>query len=245
MSHDHQNPPEGPAAPVKRGRGRPRKAPAPLPVVYHPPVDPEQSATLVSGQGQAATPPAPPEPMAAAPSPGPPTPVAGDQAERPPRKMRPADAGPHYTPVGYKFDDEMKAEFLRLYAATGQHNRSAAAIGINPETVRQHRMKFPEFGQAVAEAYRDFQESLETEALRRARQGTLEPVFQKGVKVGEIRRFSDNLLLEMLRRHIPEYRHRQQVDVNHTGGVLVVPEKAKDDADFITRFGGSPSATAN
>jgi hypothetical protein len=159
--------------------------------------------------------------------------------------MRPADAGPHYTPVGYKFDDEMKAEFLRLYAATGQHNRSAAAIGINPETVRQHRMKFPEFGQAVAEAYRDFQESLETEALRRARSGTLEPVYQKGVKVGEIRRFSDTLLLEMLRRHIPEYRHRQQVDVNHTGGVLVVPEKAKDDADFITRFGGSPSAAAN
>jgi hypothetical protein len=165
-----------------------------------------------------------------------------------------AAGAPHYTSVGhnqvggipgYKFDNELKAEFLRLYAATGQHNRSAAAVGISPETVRQHRMKFPEFGLAVAEAYRDFQESLETEALRRARQGTLEPVYQKGVKVGEIRKFSDNLLLEMLRRHIPEYRHRQQVDVNHTGGVLVVPEKARSDDDFLARFGRSPSTAAN
>lgn len=239
MSPDNQNPPEGPAAPVKRGRGRPRKTPAPLPVVYHPPVDPEEAAPAA---GQAPVGPAPPTaPAVTAPEP----PAAPEAPVRPPAGRMKAKDAPHYTPVGFKFDDEMKAEFLRLYAATGQHNRSAAAIGVNPETVRQHRMKFPEFGQAVAEAYRDFQESLETEALRRARSGTLEPVYQKGMKVGEIRKYSDTLLLEMLRRHIPEYRHRQQVDVNHTGGVLVVPERARDDADFLTRFGGSPSTQAN
>lgn len=244
MSADHQDPPSGPEAPVKRGRGRPRKTRLPEPFVYHPPKDP---APPVSGLSPADPAPAPDAEPAAASHPDqvvPPEVPAEAPARPPAGRMKPS-AAPHYTPVGFKFDDELKAEFLRLYAATGQHNRSAAAIGINPETVRQHRMKFPEFGQAVAEAYRDFQESLETEALRRARSGTLEPVFQKGVKVGEIRRFSDQLLLEMLRRHIPEYRHRQQVDVNHTGGVLVVPEKAKDDADFITRFGGSPSAAAN
>lgn len=235
----------------KPRRTRKRTAPrapgmlAPAPVVYPPPPDagsaqlaPLQAAGTTPAGGQLPPPLPPPlEAPGAAPAgdPGLPT----ELADNDPQPLS------HYRRVQNQFDEERKAEFLRYYAATGQHNKSAYAVGITPETVRQHRKKFPEFGNAVLEAYRDFQESLETEAVRRGRGGTLKPIFQKGMKVGEVREYSDTLLLEMLRRHIPEYRHRQQVDVNHTGGVLVVPEKAKDDAEFLTRFGGNPSHATN
>jgi hypothetical protein len=48
---------------------------------------------------------------------------------------------------------------------------------------------------------------LEQEAERRAFHGTLKPVFYKGVKCGDIREFSDTLLMFVLKKRDPRYRN--------------------------------------
>lgn len=51
--------------------------------------------------------------------------------------------------------------------------------------------------------------SLEDEAVRRAKEGTDEPVFYKGVECGVIRKYSDTLLIFLLKGAKPEkYRER-------------------------------------
>ncbi len=57
--------------------------------------------------------------------------------------------------------------------------------------------------------------ALEDEARRRAYDGWLEPVFHKGVKVGTVRKFSDTLLIVLLKAHKPEkYRENIKMDVS-------------------------------
>ena len=64
-------------------------------------------------------------------------------------------------------------------------------------------------------------EVLEREAWRRARDGTPEPVFQHGKEVGVIQRYSDQLLMFLLRARAPE-RYRDRVDVSVTPVIKAV-----------------------
>lgn len=64
-------------------------------------------------------------------------------------------------------------------------------------------------------------DALEDEVLRRAKDGTLKPVYQGGVKVGEIREFSDTLAIFLLKARRPEkFKDRAQVDLNATDGLV-------------------------
>jgi hypothetical protein len=63
-------------------------------------------------------------------------------------------------------------------------------------------------------------DTLEAEADRRAAEGTLRPVFYKGEQCGEIREYSDTLLIFRLKALRPEkYRERSNVAVS--GGVTI------------------------
>lgn len=128
----------------------------------------------------------------------------------------------------HTFTEEVQQEFLRIYAATGLLQKSARAVGHHPNTVRYRRTADPEFDAAVHQAKQDFCETIEAEIVRRGRVGVDKPVFQRGEQVGVVREYSDMLLLALAKRHMPEYRDKHTVDVNHTGGVLVVPGIATD-----------------
>jgi len=58
-----------------------------------------------------------------------------------------------------------------------------------------------------------FRDSLRAEAQQRAVVGWLEPVYQGGKRVGQIRRKSEQLLLAMLRANCKEYRERVDLSV--------------------------------
>ena len=55
-------------------------------------------------------------------------------------------------------------------------------------------------------------------ARRRAAEGTLKPVYQGGKLVGEIREFSDTLLIFLLKGKRPEV-YRENVKVEHSGKI--------------------------
>ena len=58
-------------------------------------------------------------------------------------------------------------------------------------------------------------ETLEHEAWRRARDGVAEPVYQHGKLVGTVQRFSDSLLMFLLRARRPDV-YKERVDVSTT-----------------------------
>lgn len=70
-------------------------------------------------------------------------------------------------------------------------------------------------------------ERMENEARRRAVEGTLRPVFHGGAQVGEVREYSDTLLIFLLKAHDPKYRDKQQIE--YSGGVaqthIYLPQK--------------------
>jgi hypothetical protein len=66
--------------------------------------------------------------------------------------------------------------------------------------------------------------ALEDEAVRRAYEGTLRPVYQGGKLVGKTREFSDQLLIILLKARAPEkYKERISQDIKHKG----IPAPAK------------------
>jgi hypothetical protein len=58
--------------------------------------------------------------------------------------------------------------------------------------------------------------ALEDEAVRRAYQGTIKPVYQGGKKVGNIREYSDTLLIVLLKARAPE-KYKERVHKELTG----------------------------
>ena len=71
-----------------------------------------------------------------------------------------------------------------------------------PQIPRHIRGTPPEFEDADEEVT----ETLEREATRRASKGTLKPVFYQGKVCGEIREYSDTLLIFLLKARRPDYQ---------------------------------------
>jgi len=140
-----------------------------------------------------------------------------------------------------KATKEQLDKFLEEYARTGLLHRSAYAAGFHPNALKAYRRESPEFDAEVTHALERFHESLEGEACRRARDGLEEPVFHQGVQCGAIMRFSDRLLELLLKRHLPEFRDKFQLDATFKGGVLVVPAAAGDVEEWRKRITSAPA----
>jgi hypothetical protein len=142
-----------------------------------------------------------------------------------------------------RFDEAAKERYLRVFADTGRRYQAAAAAGISGETARLHRKTDKAFDEACKEAFGAFQDKLEQEIYRRAVDGVDEPVFQKGQLVGKKRVYSDGLMQMLVKRFIPEYRDKQQVDMNVKGGVLVVGKQDQTEAEWLAKYGGDECST--
>ncbi len=134
-----------------------------------------------------------------------------------------------------KFTPAMRKHYLELFEKCGLVTHCARAVGITSETVRKHREKDPEFNEACDRAYGVMQERIEREILRRGVEGVLEPVFYQGMIVGHKLMYSDRMLELHAKRHMPEYREKSTVDMNVTGGVLVVPQLPESEREWEDR----------
>lgn len=106
---------------------------------------------------------------------------------------------PHRTP---KKDPDWH-KFLVTLASTGVVLTACRMTKIPRRTAYDRRDADPEFARLWNEAIELSTESLEEEALRRARDGTEKPVYQQGVLVGKIREYSDTLLIFLLKARKP------------------------------------------
>lgn len=109
-----------------------------------------------------------------------------------------------------------QAAFLRAFSDRGIVLRACLAAKIGRRTVYGWLAADEAFKALYDEAKEDALDLLEDEAVRRARVGWLEPVYQGGEKVGEIRKYSDTLLITALKAGRPG-KFRELFQHEHAG----------------------------
>lgn len=109
-----------------------------------------------------------------------------------------------------------EAEFLAVLRETGGNvSRACNAISLTRTRVYEWRTADPLFAAAWDEAVELGTDELEEEARRRAFSGVDEPVFYQGEECGAVRRYSDTLLIFLLKGRRPDkYRERVTIDVS-------------------------------
>jgi hypothetical protein len=95
------------------------------------------------------------------------------------------------------------------------------------------RAEDAEFTQAFEDARRCGLEVLKDEAHRRAYEGVEEPVFYQGEVAAHVRKYSDTLLMFLVKQADPSYREHFDVSLANTGGrpfmfqMMLHPDAAK------------------
>ena len=104
--------------------------------------------------------------------------------------------------------------FLAQLAATGNVSIAAEKADIDRTHTYNWRYKHEDFAAQWDEAMQVAVDALEAEARRRAVEGVDEPVYYKGQLVDTIKKYSDTLLITLLKAHRPE-KFRERFE--HTG----------------------------
>jgi hypothetical protein len=115
-------------------------------------------------------------------------------------------------------EDWSRETFLMELAETGMVSRAAEAAGVSRSTVYNERERNDGFAERWADIDEVVIESLEEEALRRARDGVEEPLVSAGKLVTTVRRFDSSLLMFLLKAKRPHI-YRERVDIAHSGEV--------------------------
>lgn len=125
-----------------------------------------------------------------------------------------------------------RAAFLEAIEAGWSFTHAATRAGVNKRRFYERLDTDEQFAAEFKAALEAGTHALEDEAHRRAVQGVEEPVYQRGELVGTVQRYSDNLLMFLLKKRDPSYREAHRVDV---AGNLEVEHSISSAA--LERFG--------
>ena len=111
-----------------------------------------------------------------------------------------------------------KPAFLESLRTTGNVTAAARAVAIDRAKIYGVRKKSETFAKQWDEAIDIATEVLEEEARRRAETGVKEAVYHNGVVVGHNFKYSDTLLIFLLKAHKPE-KYRDNFTLRHEGKI--------------------------
>lgn len=123
-----------------------------------------------------------------------------------------------------------KEVFLTALSETGVVSAAAAAAGVSYTTACDWRRADPAFAEAAATAIEISTQKLEQEAIRRAAEGTLDAVYYQGEVVGHRRRYSDQLLMFLLRGRRPDVYRTDAQPLSAADGPLRIVIERPDSA---------------
>ncbi|WP_237714812.1 MULTISPECIES: hypothetical protein [Pelosinus] len=119
-----------------------------------------------------------------------------------------------------KVDSIKKRTFLAVFSECGNVTKSAEIAGCARQTHYDSMANDPEYVLAFDQAKEAAADKLEQEARRRAVEGVAEPVFYQGKQIGTVQRYSDNLLMFLLKGERPEkFKDRQEVTGKNGGPI--------------------------
>lgn len=126
-----------------------------------------------------------------------------------PAKRKQATASPEWPGLKAK-----QAAFLHAFIITGGQVVSAARAAKIARCTHYDWLASEKYAEAFKRARDQAGDVLESEAIRRAHEGTDEPVYFRGTKCGEVRRYPDGLMQFLLRGVKPD-KYREKVE--HSG----------------------------
>lgn len=103
--------------------------------------------------------------------------------------------------------------FFTALSNCGNVRQACKDANVDPKTVYKKRKREPEFAEEWDDALNVAADVLEKEAWRRAHEGIEEPVYHKGAVCGHVRKYSDVLLIFLLKGMRPE-KYRERVFVS-------------------------------
>ncbi|MEK0313735.1 hypothetical protein [Cohnella sp. 56] len=109
-----------------------------------------------------------------------------------------------------------KRAFLAAYAQTANITQSAKAADVERGLHYVWMQNDPVYAAAFESAKEEAAEYLEQEARRRAVHGVDEPVFYQGEAVGKVRKYSDTLLIFLMKGAMPD-KYKDRVAQEHSG----------------------------
>lgn len=143
-----------------------------------------------------------------------------------------------------KFDDKAKEIFLREYAKWGRMGESAAAAGVSPQCVREHIEEDEEFAQALYMQEEEYRDKLIGHHQDLIFNGIEKKQYDRnGNLVSETREYPIRLIELELKKHDKGYRDKQEVEINHTGGVLIAPSEMGSVDDWEKKFAQAKDVT--
>lgn len=107
--------------------------------------------------------------------------------------------------------------FLAAYRQTASITKAAAAAKIDKTNHYRWLKQSEKYKADFEAAQEEAAQILEDEAVRRATEGTLEPVFYQGIKCGAVRRYSDGLMQFLLRGFRPQ-KYSSKAEITGPGG---------------------------
>jgi hypothetical protein len=111
--------------------------------------------------------------------------------------------------------------FLQTFAEVGTIREACRQANVGRRT-HYDWMEDPAYRAAFEDAKEDAVDGLVEECRRRARDGVEEPVFYLGQQVGAIRKYSDSMLMFLIRGWRPDtYREQWKGELQHTGALAV------------------------
>ena len=137
-----------------------------------------------------------------------------------------------------KWTAEKREQFFETLAKWGNVRLAAEAVAVSRSRAYELRDEDPSFAEAWDAAVDEAADRLEQEAWRRAVNGWEEPVFGSlgggaGTgEVGRVQRFSNSLLIFLLKGHRPEkYAERHKLTGKEGGPIVVRMESNVHDED--------------
>lgn len=115
-----------------------------------------------------------------------------------------------------KKEPKWMAVFLTRLASSCNVKAACLAAKVHRSIPYKRRDNDDDFAKAWRWALADGLDTLEAEAQRRAVEGVDEPIYYKGVRVDTVKKYSDVLLMFLMKSHNPA-RFRDSSNVEHSG----------------------------
>ncbi len=116
-------------------------------------------------------------------------------------------------------EDSKKRAFFNALSISGNISEASRNVGMNRITYYRWKWDSPAEVEEATNIARDiFADRLESEARRRAIEGVEEPVFFQGEKVGSKLKYSDTLLIFLMKGERPEKYAERSLNLHHHQG---------------------------
>lgn len=143
-----------------------------------------------------------------------------------------------------KFDEEAKGRFLNEFRKWGRMGESAAAAGVSPQTVRKAMEDDEDFAEAMLLCEHEYKDKLIGHHQDLLFNGTEKTSYDRNGGIVSTETVYPIRLIELeLKKHDAGYRDKQEIAVNHSGGVLVAPAEMTSIDDWEKRFSKAKDVT--